>query len=459
MKHLKIILPVCLCLGFSASFLAGQARILSDAWNDPQFVKQFTSSFLPTTEYEPKITSKEAQLFEQLAVLFGNSQLDEARTLLSDEISKLTEDTAASSALNYTLANLFLQSNRYEESINQYREAIRKFPNFRRAHKNLGLALVQASRFTEAIEALIKAIELGDGGGDTFGLLAHSYLNDDNATAALEGYRQASLLNPENKEWRIGKAQALMLTRRYEEAIPEFKQLIVEFPERAAFYTSTANAYMALNRIEEASRYLELLRRLGEADAAALALLGDIYINESLPQLAFSAYEDAIGNGGLSSNRALRSLRAFLQRGYYPQAESLIVVLEDRFGERLSNEEARELLNLRAQLFLALGQDEEAAGILERVLEEDPLNGNALMLLGDYNQRRGDQETAIYYFERALSISDFQREAQLQLARIFVQQKEYLKAIRQLEAVLALQYSANVADFLDAVRGIYNRSL
>ena len=96
---------------------------------------------------------------------------------------------------------------------------------------------------------------------------------------------------------------------------------------------------------------------------------------------------------------------------------------------------------------------------LEEVLKVDPLNGNALILLGEYYQNQGDFETALHYFERAVALPDFQREAQLQMARIYVRQREYRKAIRELEEAQQLEYSSNVQDFLDAVRSAYNRSL
>lgn len=435
-----------------------QLANLNEAWNDPQFVEQFAGSFLPLTDQEPKITESESELFQELGDLLATNQNQVALQRLQQTI-RSAGDPPPSAAVNYTYANLLLQSERYAEAVFQYEESIRKFPNFRRAWKNLGLARIQSGMYSEAINALVKAIELGDSAGDTFGLLAFSYLNDGNPVAALEGYRQASLLNPNNKEWRIGKAEALMRTERYEEAIAQFKQLLNETPERNAFYTSIANAYLSLDDSKTASYFLEILRRRGQAKSSALGLLGDIYVNEGLAPLALHAYRDAIKAGGFSTVKAIRALKAFLSREHYTEAQSLYDDIESRYAGTLSEEENREVLNLSAQLSLALGEDQKAATILEQVLQEDPLNGNALMLLGDYNQKQEDIQSAIFYYQRALDLPEFQRDAQLQLALIYVRQKEYLKAIRQLEAALDLEYSANVSDFLDAVRSAYNRSL
>lgn len=446
-------------IGLLPHIVSAQERVLTDAWNNPEFVERFAGSFLPLTDQEPKITEKEAGLFQELADLLAANQSVQATEKLASFVRATQDPSSISAALNYTLGNLYLQNSRYDEAVSQYEVSIKKFPNFRRAYKNLGLARIQAGSYADAIKALVKAVELGDGAGDTFGLLAFSYLNEGNPAAALEGYRQASLLNPGNREWRIGKAEALMRTERYQEAISEFKQLISEMPDRVAFYTSIANAYLSLNEMETAANYLEILRRRNEAKPSALGLLGDIYINVGLAKLALLAYQDALATGGFSSPKSIRALRAFLQRGYYAEAEVFLADLENTFSGNISDEESREILNLKAQLALAEGHNKEAAEILEEVLSQDPLNGNALILLGNYNQGVGDDETAIFYFERALQISDFQREAQLQLARIYVRQKEYPQAIRQLEAALDLEYSANVQDFLDAVKAVNNRAL
>lgn len=436
-----------------------QPRVLEDAWSDRDFVERFTGTFLPLTEQEPKISEEEAELFQELATVLEANDYAQAITRLERRIANAPAEEPVSAALDYTLANLYLQQGRFADAAQRYEVAIDKHDTFRRAYKNLGLARIQNQEFGPAIQALVKAVELGDGGGDTFGLLAYSYLNEDNPVAALEGYRQASLLNPGNREWRIGKAEALMRTERFPEAIAEFKSLILEQPERNAFYTSIANAYLSLEDTTAAAQYLEILRRRGEAEAPALGLLGDIYLNDGLASLAVEVYIDALETGDYPPQRSIRSLNALLQRGHYAEAEAFINRFESLQQTALSETLSREVLNLKAQLALAKGSDAEAAALLEEVLQADPLNGNALTLLGQYHQNREEFEEAIYYYERALGLTDFQREAQLQLARIYVKQKEYLQAIRQLEAALDLQYASNVQDFLDAVRAVYNRSL
>ncbi len=449
---------ILLFLSFLPStFAVGQPQNLAQAWRNPAFVERFTHSFLPLTEQEPKVSESEKELFTELADFLENNQNQQALQRLR-EVMRAEPAEEVSAALNFTAANLLLQLGRFEEAIREYEIAIEKFDTFRRAYKNLGLAHIQAGEFAEAIDVLVKAVELGDSAGDTFGLLGYSYLNTGDAVAALEGYRQASLLNPGNLEWRIGKAEALMRTERFQEAIAEFKQLIRELPNRDAFYTSISNAYLSLNENDNAARFLEILRRRGAAEPSALALLGDIYINGGLPRLGAEAYRDALGAGDLSTNRIVRSIQVLLQRGYTREAKTLLTGLKEARQDQFGESTRAKLLNLEAQLALSQGRDEEAAEILEKVLENDPLNGNALILLGEYYEKTGDFESSAYFFERALEIPDFQREAQLQLAQIFVRQREYQKAIRQLEGAQQLEYSANVQDFLDAVRSAYNRS-
>lgn len=457
MKMLKQLLVLCF-LGLPLVVIA-QPRYLQEAWQDPAFVERFTGSFLPLTELEPKVSNEEADLFSELSVLLQEDEPMAALNRLREFMGDAPPEEETSAALNYTAGNLLLQQGEYRQAVREYETAIEKFDSFQRAYKNLGLARIQSGQFEGAVEALVKAVELGDSAGDTFGLLGFSYLNLDNPVAALEGYRQASLLNPSNREWRIGKAEALMRTERFEEAIAEFKQLIQEQPEEDAYYTSVANAYLALKESGSAARYLEILRRREAAKPSALALLGDIYINEGLPRLGLEVYNDALSLGGVSTSRVLRVLRVFLQKGAISEAEAFVEAIEESVLDQFDESENREFLNLQANLAMVQGDDSGAAAILEEVLEADPLNGNALLLLGKYYRDQKDLETAIYYFERASGVKDYEREAKLQLARIYVERKEYREAIRLLEQAQGIRYSSNVQDFLEAVRGVYNRAL
>ena len=77
----------------------------------------------------------------------------------------------SSAALDFILANLYFQEGDLKNAEINYKKATRKFPNFRRAYKNLGLVQVQAGNYKAAVKTISKAIELGDVDGRSYGSL------------------------------------------------------------------------------------------------------------------------------------------------------------------------------------------------------------------------------------------------------------------------------------------------
>jgi tetratricopeptide (TPR) repeat protein len=432
--------------------LSAQTFPLSENnWNNPDFVRRFLGSYGALTDREPKITTEEATVLQQVATFLQANNAQGAITLLQGSVTP-----ESSAALEYTIGNLALQSGNFALAERNYREAIRKFPNFLRAYKNLGLAYVQQNKFEESREMFLKALELGDSSGDTFGLVAYTYFNSGDVAKARDAYGLARVLSPGNRDWVVGYAQSLIATREYEKAIAVFEELIKQNSGNAAYYTQIANAYISLQEFDQATRYLEIVRRMGQANAATHVLLGDLYMNASLFDLALQLYLEAYeASGSVSSQRSLRMATAFLSRGAYPQAERFISEIENGRAGDLSAEVQVEFLNLKAELAIVQDKQEEAVATLEQVTTLDPFNGRALILLGNYYARDSrDEAKASYYYDLAQNITGSANEAFIQHARLRVAQREFTKAIELLEKAQAIEYRAPVARYLDAVRRV-----
>ena len=58
-------------------------------------------------------------------------------------------------------------------------------------------------------------MELGDVDGRAYGLLAFSYLTQENYYPAEAAYRQAILMQPETVDWKLGLARCLLEMGQY----------------------------------------------------------------------------------------------------------------------------------------------------------------------------------------------------------------------------------------------------
>jgi len=424
-----------------------------NVWNNPDFVDRFMGSYGFETTREPKISGEEAELFQEIATL-AETSLEMAAELLRTSITP-----ESSAALDYTLANFNLQLGDVEAAKAGYRTAIKKFPNFLRAYKNLGLALVQEGDFEQAREVLVKTLELGDASGTTFGLLAFSYLNLGNEDSALDAYRMAALLMPENKDWKIGKAHSLMQTERYRDAAAIFHELINTDPTNEQFFISRSNALLYLGEYKDAALHLEVVRRMGDANGSILSQLGNLYLNLNNPRLALMAFTDGLTvEDPIETARALKIIDSLLSRYLYEEGSALVASLRDSRGADMTEDETLELLNIDAEISLALGEDEEAASILEKVVTRDPTNGRAFLLLGNYNWNQGNIEEAAYNFEMAQAIEETEYEALVDHARMLVGEADYAEALDLLKRALGLQPRENLQRYADAVERVLERT-
>jgi len=445
-----------LLMTVNSAVLAEDALPLSNnSWDNPEFVKRFLGSYGFRTETEPTITSDEGEVFQEVASFMGEGNVDAAIAKVKSSIND-----KSSAALQFTLGNLYLQKSNFEEALKYYEIAYTRFPEFMRAYKNAGLACIQSGKYEEAARFIIQAIELGESNGNTYGLLGFCYLNQGQYSSALDAYRLAHVLKPDNIDWMIGKAQCLMQLGQYEESVAKFKELLERQPNRTVFYSSIVNALLAQGDQNEVSKYLELVRRMGKADARMLSLLGDIYINKNMNELAVKVYREALKQGdGVSADSYLRIVQALLYRNLMEDSQAMLEGFDQYYaGKKVSRTDKLKYLNLKADVASRMDDRAGAIAILKEVVEQDPLNGDALLLLAGFQWDEEDYETADFYFERAQNVESVRVQAYIDQARMKVVQKDYAKAVKLLENAQSIKPQPNVGRYLEAVRSALSAS-
>jgi tetratricopeptide (TPR) repeat protein len=414
-----------------------------ELWNSPAFQRRFAQSYIAETEIEPRVTSVELETMIEVRDLLAKDKVDKAVALLEDNMNG-----TPSAVFDFTLANLHVQADRVELAEAGYRKAVEKYPKFRRAWSGLGELVFRQGRFDEVAKALTKVIELGGGDGTTYGLLGWSYLNTESILPAESAYRMALMHQPENVSWKIGLAQCLFKQRRFGEAVTLLDALIAEYPERTELWENQGNAYIGLGQPLRAAENFELLDRMGQSSAESLNLLGDIYVNQELFDLAAGAYHRALVQQGGDVARALASGRELILRGAIDEGEILLTAVEERAGSELEDGDRQELLRLRARVAVARGQGDEEARILREVVSLDPLDGEALVLLGRYEARNGNPEQAMLYFERAAGLERFEADAKVLWAEVLVKQGKFAQALPLLKRAQQLRPRDHVQAYL-----------
>jgi tetratricopeptide (TPR) repeat protein len=415
--------------------------------DDPEWRKSFLGSYGFLSGAEPQIAPDEvAVLREVIDLLKVNPRA--AAALLEQKAG-----SNSSAALDFVLANLQFQDGKLDEAKARYQTALEKFPDFRRAHKNLGLLLVQEGSYPEALEHLSRAAELGDRDGRTFGLMGYCYVNQENYVAAEEAYRQAILQEPETRDWKLGLARSLMAMEQYREAVALLSTLLESDPENATLWLLQANAYVGLEKPRAAAVNLEAVRMMGKAQSRSLVLLGDIYMNAGMYDLAKDAYLEVIESDeqGARFQTAYRAAQLLVRTRAFDQAKGILRSIEARYGKELSNDDELKVLTLQAKVERAQGREKEAAKLLESIVERDGTRGDALLELAAYYESQGDNARAMLLLERAQRLEAFAYPALLEQAQLLVSERRYGEAAELLHQALEIKREPRVVAFLSHV--------
>jgi len=449
MKAMPCFLIPFLIVALLLQHAVAQSNPAARMWDDPDFVKSFTASYGVLSQYEPEISDAEKEALRSLLNVIKNNP----RSAISGLEQQIKPNSSA--AFDFILGNLHFQEGNLGKAERAYRNAVEKYPNFRRAHKNLSLVLVQAGKFGEAIPAISQSLVLGDVDGRSYGLLGYSYLTQQLYYPAAAAYRQAILMQPKVRDWKLGLGRCLVETQDYQGAIALFDTLIKQEPDNADFWLLQANAYIGIDQSLAAAENIEIVRRMGKAEVASLTMLGDIYLNNSSPRLALNAYLEALERSGdEAASASIRAARILTQNGNYDQAKTMIAKTREKSGQSLSEEDALTLLTLDAKIARAEGDEEKAFETLISIVERDALNGDALIELGNYYAQKGDFERAVNRYEQAQSIVQFERAALIAHAQTLIRKKSYADALVLLRRAQEIENDSYLADYVARVERV-----
>lgn len=414
---------------------------LGEIFRTPEFKARFAASYGFNSSIEPTITPEERKLLDEVAGILATN-LPAASLRLLNAIT-----TNSSAALDFTLGNFLFQQNKLDDAARQYRLALQKKPEFLRAHKNLALIQFQQGDYTKSLTSLLKSVELGEVDELTYGLIGHCHFHLGHHASAEAAYRRALIFNPGNENWKQGLASSLIEQRRHAEAAAWLEELLTLKPDRADLWLAQADTYLGREDIDRAAANYELLRRMGKASAGSLLNLGDIYVNQGLPKTAVDTYLEALTKKPLPNlDRMLRVARVVLEQQHPKESARLVAALEKNYPAR-----SEDLLRLKSRIAFTQGDTKAAISTLESLLEQNPTDGETLILLGDHyaaNRKPENQERAALLYERASRIDDYAARAMVQQAVMLVRRNQFEKAVLLLKNAQAIAPKPNVADYL-----------
>jgi tetratricopeptide (TPR) repeat protein len=448
--------PTAVFAAVLAAATVARAQDAVDAlWRDPEFHRQFVAGYGTAPDVEPKIGKAEAAVLERLWPLMSAHDDEKKRAEAIAELQgRIKPDSNA--MYDFLLGSIYFEQDKLPEALASLTAATQKYPNFRRAWRSLAFVQCRRADHDGAIAAFTRWLALGGADAYAYGLLGHCYTQKQDYQPAEAAFRNALMLQPNDLQWRLGLTQCVLRQEKFEDARALLDTLIARTPDKAEFWLLQAQALLGLKQPLRAAEDLEVVDRLGKATVDSTFTLGDIYLTEHLPDLALRAYERAVDRDEKQPvARALRAAESLAGRGDLAQARQLAAHVRTKLGPGLAEADRRKLLKLEARFTIAEGNGTaDAVKLLDEIVQLDPLDGEALMLLGKHFGKINEPDRAILYFERAAGIEAYEAEAKVRQAQALVGLARYSEALPLLRRAQQVKPREEVARYLEQVERV-----
>ena len=427
---------------------SGSTPLMRQLFSSKSYQERFAQSYIAETEIEPSVTVEERDVMLKVLDYISSDRTEDAIRLI-----ERNRNDASSAVFDFTIANLKFQADDLDPAKELYQQAIEKTPKFRRAWNNLGQIHYRQENVAEAAVCFAKVLEYGGNDPVTYGLLGICHLRNDQALAAEAAFSRAIMLDPATIDWKFGMAESFFKQQRYPEAAALFQTLIERQRDRADLWLAQGEAFARMKQMEKATQNYEIVDLLGGSTVDSLNNLGDLYATQSLFDLAVSGYERALRlSKDAPVSRAIGAAKYMAANNALDAAKTMIAAIMTLRADELDTEAQKDLLKVRARIAVAEGAGEEETRVLEQIVELDPLDGDALILLGQQAGRNGDVEKAIFYYERAANISEaFEADANVRHGQLLVGEGRLQEAIPLLKRAQTLKPRNNVQEYLDNV--------
>ena len=440
------------CLVVSALFVnalcAEDALPLSkDYWKDEAFLKSFNGSYRINAQIEPTVSTEERGLLVSIQSFMAGGKRKEALDKL-----KASPLIKTSPAVMYNAGNIEFELGNWKEAAGYYQSALKVFPSFRRAHRNLGFVYVRENDWDKAMESLSEAIRLGEQDAATYGQLAYGRMQKEQYASALQAFRLAQMTQPEGVDWKVGVANCLQHLERHNEALVLLDEVIKARPNEISYYLLQSSVQLAVDRIDDAIANLDMVRRMGKLDAENHLLLANLYLRSGSVRLAKPLLMAALAMEEKPPfASALNAFEFIAQMREWKLAHEFAAVLEKAYEgaeEKLKRKQRR----LNALVNIESGTDPKSGvAVLQELIQQNPLDADALLLLGKYRTTEKRYEEAEMFFQQAQRVEGHEYNAGVELAKLYVATNRYDEALKQLDEVLKIRNTEIIQEYRSAV--------
>ena len=309
-------------------------------------------------------------------------------------------------------------------------EALRaQHPDVADIHRLLGHSYAALGRDDEARQSLIQALTLGRLASDVLARLAELEQREQDAPGLISTLRLLVVLEPQNPQWRLALADALVAGGAYEEAA-----LIYEDSMRAAPTAATAlrlgNLALKQKQPEVALEHLELAWRLGDRTPSLPRTIADLAFSLQ-PRRAIEWYNRTQSlQPSAATHAALRKAELYLQLDDPEGAARELLVLP-------ADAASAETHLLWGRVRLAQERVEDAVGHFQQARQSGRTDAQLLAYIAAFYFNQGDYAVAATHLRQRIDLGEASVELHRRLALALLESGQHAQARGAIIAIIA----------------------
>ncbi len=377
----------------------------------------------PVAGSDPPVFDVDAQLVK---AYLDTGQLEKARTLIERAITRTPWD----GALHYRLGRIYQQMGESDKASQEFAASVR----LKTEDREWVQLLLECSRHIAGGEQA-EAIRVRDV------LLANQSLDPDVLVAAglafaaagmhqqsLEPFETAAKRDPAFFQAQYNTGLALLKLARAGDAVPPLKAALRLNPDSVDANSALSVAYVMGERYTDALPALERWHELQPANPRAFIMLALAHLRTGSP-----------GKAALLLEKLLSTPQKD-PKPYFLLIEALNATEQQKRALDVADEAARRFPALpqahlaKAQQLARVGRYAEAGPEFARTLEGAPSQMDAILGLGEVQQKAGEYLASLQTYQRALTLDATNPTAALGAARDLVQLQRAAEARQLLEA-------------------------
>jgi tetratricopeptide (TPR) repeat protein len=344
-----------------------------------------------------------------------------------------------------SLARFFMKQNKAAEADAAIQKGISAGPNAALGYLEYGRFLGFANRAPEAEAQFVKATQVEPKNFEAREAIAEYYVAQKNYDKAEIAYKELVQIQENSAEARVELANFYAQIGRRDDAVAIFNQILTESPEYVRARYRLGEIYLDQKETARITEQIEALLKINDKDAEALLLRARLNLQENRGEDAVKDLEEILKKLPSHRDALFFMTEARLALGQTDQARAFIGDLEKYHPNFLKTRLLKiqaSFADNNAEAAFRLANDlyETSKGIVPDAAvmaqEINELRVRALSARGLANLQLGKLAEAKADLQEVLKNAPRSAGAMVNLAKIFIAEKNYAEALRFYENAL-----------------------